>query len=157
MPCDSPAGLSVLLLFTLVLAVLDFRTRTVPLLLFVLFGVFELLWYGYFLYRGIIPDIRQIAGGLLTGLFLTAASFLTGGSVGLGDSLYFLLAGAFLGTRLLVPVLFGTLFPAALLSLLVLTLARFDPKLKKIRTLPLLPFAVPPVLLLFLWRTCRGS
>lgn len=81
-------------------------------------------------------SLLSIAGGILTGLFLLAASKITRGQIGSGDGIVFLITGISLGMERNFLLLLGSLFIAFLYSLILLLI-------KKTRwkdAIPFLPF-----------------
>ena len=149
---DIPAARPALFLFALFAAAEDFRTRTVPLWLFQGAGVLLLLWHLFRALRdgsGILLSLwAGPLAGLVPGLLLLLVSRLNGGDPGEGDALFFLVLGAALGLKLLLPVLAGTFTAASLGALVLFLKSLISGRSARNTELPLLPFSLPTLLLL---------
>lgn len=144
-------GRCILLLFFLVCAFLDLRTKTIDLRILAAMGAAEIIWFFLSLSR---PDssaallLESSAAGLIPGFLLLAAAFLSRGSIGCGDGLFFLLFGFASGFPAAASVLLGSLLIAAIASLFILTIGFVTGHPSGGKSIPFLPFTLPPFLLL---------
>lgn len=123
----------ILLLLLFALAMIDFKTGKIPLLL-VSGGAAAGLALQFF---ALHASWSALLPGLIPGIVLLLLSAATKQAVGYGDGAAFLMAGIFLGLESTVLLFFLSLLFAGLASVILL-IAR---KRKKTEQLPFLPFA----------------
>ena len=146
-------GRCILFLFFLICGILDLKDREIDLRIFLVMGLTELLWFFWHLTvpeSDVLLSAKDTLTGLLPGAVLLAASFLTRGSIGTGDGLFFLLAGAASGLWPTLSFLSFALLFAAVFSLVLLTRGMLTGRAAGGLRIPFLPFTVPPLIFWFL-------
>lgn len=123
---------SLLLIFLITGTIADIRKRSIPILLFILFGVTGLV---FFIMTGSVSFTDEIFG-ILLGIVFLALCRISDGKIGAGDGMAILVSGIFLGgSRAACQTLYGML-GASLISVLLLAFRKGN----RNTTLPFLPF-----------------
>lgn len=128
--------------FLLWTAVLDFRSRKLPVCMLAFLNLLAVVWQFYQLF-GQKGDIRMLLGGIGVGAVFLLISRMTGEGVGYGDSWMILILGIYLGLWKLLEVLAGTCLLLAIASIICLTVR----KMSRRCTLPFVPFLAAGYLL----------
>ena len=84
---------SLLLIFLITGTIADIRKRSIPILLFILFGVTGLV---FFIMTGSVSFTDEIFG-ILLGIVFLALCRISDGKIGAGDGMAILISGIFLG------------------------------------------------------------
>ena len=144
-------GRLLVLIFTAVCALQDFRSMRIDLRVFLFAGAAEFVLYLLLIRSGGIPEWRAIAPAGLAGLVLLLMSVLSGGTFGEGDALFFLLFGTAAGLRYQLAAACVSVLLAGAFSLCFLccSFLRGRHAAGKKR-FPFLPFAAVPVFYLLL-------
>lgn len=124
------------------LAVLDLKTKRIPVVWVVLLGAATVI------YRVIAgAGVWELAAGIVPGLLLLLVAFATGESIGSGDGLVLCALGLFCGVTMTVAVFGMALLLSAVLAIVLLVLRRAGRKTE----LPFLPCLCAGYLLCLLW------
>lgn len=75
------------------LALEDLRIKKIPIIPLVLTGIVGMIFHLVYCNR----DIRDIVGGIFIGIALYLLSVITGGKIGKGDGVLFMVTGVYLG------------------------------------------------------------
>lgn len=150
MMISSREGCILLAAFVLICAICDLREMAVSSYVFASMASTELIWYAFSLSRGQTVNFRELLFALLPGAALLLFSRISGGSLGSGDGLFFLLSGAALGFQNLLLLLVLSLLLASGYSLIVLAAGAMRGKDVRKQRIPLLPFTVLPAFLCIL-------
>ncbi len=143
--------------FVLLCAYCDLREMAVSTWIFALMAAAEILWYAVSLSRGQAANPAGLLPSLLPGAALLLFSRFSGGSLGSGDALFFLLSGAALGFQGLMLLLSLSLLLASGYSLILFAAGAARGKNIRNRRIPFLPFAVLPALLCILQAAGQSS
>ncbi|MBQ4482849.1 MAG: prepilin peptidase [Lachnospiraceae bacterium] len=121
-----------LLIFLITGTIADIRKRSIPVLLFLIFGIAGVV---LFMLTGSVTLTDEIFG-ILLGIVFVALSHISDGKIGAGDGIAILVSGIFLGgSRAACQTLYGML-GASLISILLLMVRRGN----RNTALPFLPF-----------------
>ena len=114
-----------------ILSLWDIRTKKIPVVLTVLWGV---LLFGCRVCRGLDPVMA--AAGMIPGAVILVLSVLSNGKIGLGDGLVLCALGAGFGTEAMVVILSGAFGLAALGAVALIVFQ----KAGRNREMPFLPY-----------------
>lgn len=121
-----------LLLFLILGTVSDIKNRSIPAILFLIFGMLGLLEYMLYGRTALINELM----GIILGIVFIAVSLISENRLGMGDALAILVTGVFLGgMEASCAVLFAMLI-SAFFSVIILALHRGD----RSTALPFIPF-----------------
>lgn len=150
----------VILLFLLSAAISDWKTREIPVWIYILGGTEAILWrisclagfsehwgsevWIVFLHgnTGNMP-LLEIVGGVSIGVVLLILSKITEGAVGLGDGMLFFVTGIYLGFWKNAMLLWGSLLLCSCWGIALLAVRRIKWTAGKRMEIPFLPFVLP--------------
>lgn len=112
--------------------VIDIKTRKVSFKILAVYGMLGILNLVFFDRQCLYAAF----GGALIGILVLGISKLTKGGIGMGDGLLMIVTGVFLGAWGNIELFLGSLFLAAIFSVLYLIVKRKDRK----KEIPLVPF-----------------
>lgn len=123
---------AVMLLFLIVIAYRDWRTRRIPVVLLLILTILAVV----FQFTIFHEEIERILGGVLIGLGLVIVSKRTKEAIGYGDSWLILILGIYVGSVKVLEIMVSAGFGASLFSVWKLYQSRWN---KRIR-IPFAPF-----------------
>ncbi len=138
------AGAALTILFSAVCALQDLKTMTIDLRLLLSMATAQFAFLAVCLCCGQSPPWQSILPAAVTGLLLLLFSFASGGALGEGDALFFLLLGTAAGFRCQLLILFLTMLSAGLFALFYVVAGMFRGRSRRSECLPLLPFTLLP-------------
>ena len=122
----------IVLVFLVIGAVCDIRSRSIPWLLYAVFGT---VGVGMFFMSG-SEDYMEAAFGILLGIVFVGVSLISGGKLGMGDGLAVLIMGIYLGGSRTAEAMLYAMLISAVISIAILALRKGN----KDTALPFVPF-----------------
>lgn len=150
----------IILLFLMSAAIFDWKTREIPVWIYILGGTEAVLWRinsmtafseGWKIEKWIIVlhgntdglSFLEIAGGAFIGVILLMLSKMTEGAVGPGDGMLFFITGIYLGFWKNVMLLWGSLLLCSCWGIGLLAVRQIKWTAGKRIEIPFLPFVLP--------------
>jgi len=150
----------IILLFLMSAAIFDWKTREIPVWIYILGGTEAVLWRinsvtafseGWKIEKWIIIlhgntdglSFLEIAGGAFIGVILLILSKMTEGAVGPGDGMLFFITGIYLGFWKNVMLLWGSLLLCSCWGIGLLAVRQIKWTAGKRTEIPFLPFVLP--------------
>lgn len=150
----------IILLFLMSAAIFDWKTREIPVWIYILGGTEAVLWRinsmtalseGWKIEKWIIIlhgntdglSFLEIAGGAFIGVILLMLSKMTEGAVGPGDGMLFFITGIYLGFWKNVMLLWGSLLLCSCWGIGLLAVRQIKWTAGKRTEIPFLPFVLP--------------
>ena len=121
-----------LLGFSITACVYDLKSRQIPVLLFLIFGLTGMVLYPIYGTNTFIDELY----GVIIGVVFIAISYISKGQLGMGDSLAILITGICQGGTKVAFSCIYALFAASIFSLGLMIIKRY----KKDHTIPFIPF-----------------
>ena len=141
------AGYMVLFVYLLIMAVCDVKTREIHIPVSLAAAIMLLAEQLYFILRG-EQSVQSILLGMLIGGVLILISVLTGGQIGVGDGILFLVSGLVFGFYENTVLLFLSLLFTSFASGVLILIKHVDRKF----TLPFAPFVLAGYGVMCVWK-----
>ena len=137
------SGKIILILFMIICAISDIRTKSIDIRIFIAMYIVEFIWYMYANAFGIHLEIASLMIGASLGIFLIIISKISRGAIGIGDGMFFIASGIACGSYRSIYMFICTMTLSAICSLFIIMWGIFQKKSMRGKQMPLIPLTIP--------------